>query len=198
MPRRITPVQLVLVAVIVAIGVVGSHGHIKAAATLTVNSIADTSDANPGDGVCDDGGGNCTLRAAIQEANTLAGTDTIAFNITGAGPHTIQPVLELPEIIAPVIIDGYTQPGASPNTSASSSNAVLKIELDGTNAGPTAQGLGIAASNTTVKGLVINRFPGRGIDISHASDTLQASNNIVRGSFIGTDVSGTAARPNGF
>jgi len=47
------------------------------AATFTVNSMADTIDANPGDGICNDGTGNCTLRAAIQETNALAGLDTI-------------------------------------------------------------------------------------------------------------------------
>ena len=47
------------------------------AATITVNTTADAVDANPGDGVCDDGIGNCSLRAAIMEANALAGADTI-------------------------------------------------------------------------------------------------------------------------
>ena len=76
------------------------------AATFTVDSTADAPDANPGDGVCDDGAGNCTLRAAIEEANALVGADTITFpagtytltggefditddlTITGAGPAT--------------------------------------------------------------------------------------------------------------
>ena len=49
------------------------------AATFTVNSTTDVSDANPGDGVCDDGAGNCTLRAAIEEANALVGADTITL-----------------------------------------------------------------------------------------------------------------------
>ena len=44
-----------------------------------VNSTNDTVDANPGDAVCDDGAGNCTLRAAIMEANALTGTDAIAL-----------------------------------------------------------------------------------------------------------------------
>jgi CSLREA domain-containing protein len=51
------------------------------AATFTVNSPADppTGDANPGNGVCETAAGNgvCTLRAAIQEANALAGADQI-------------------------------------------------------------------------------------------------------------------------
>lgn len=46
-------------------------------ATFTVNSTADEVDNNPGDGVCATAGGTCTLRAAVQEANALAGVDTI-------------------------------------------------------------------------------------------------------------------------
>jgi len=47
------------------------------AATFTVDNPIDAVDANPGDGNCADVSGNCTLRAAIQEANQLAGSDTI-------------------------------------------------------------------------------------------------------------------------
>lgn len=50
-----------------------------AAAPITVNSERDARDAAPGDGVCETqpGGGDCTLRAAVMEANVLAGPDTI-------------------------------------------------------------------------------------------------------------------------
>ena len=46
---------------------------------IVVNSTLDAIDGNPGDGVCDDGSGNCTLRAAIMEANAIAGADTITL-----------------------------------------------------------------------------------------------------------------------
>jgi CSLREA domain-containing protein len=64
------------------------------AATFTVNSTTDAVDASPGDGICETAQGNgvCTLRAAIQEANALAGADTITLSagtynltITGTG-----------------------------------------------------------------------------------------------------------------
>ena len=51
------------------------------AQTYTVNSTLDTPDNAVGDGVCDDGNGNCTLRAAIQESNANPGRNTINFNI---------------------------------------------------------------------------------------------------------------------
>jgi CSLREA domain-containing protein len=49
------------------------------AAIFDVNSVADMIDATPGDGVCETASDNhvCTLRAAVQEANALSGTDTI-------------------------------------------------------------------------------------------------------------------------
>ena len=47
------------------------------AATFVVTTTADDVDAAPGNGVCLATGGGCTLRAAIQESNALAGPDTI-------------------------------------------------------------------------------------------------------------------------
>ncbi|MGC8856466.1 MAG: CSLREA domain-containing protein [Anaerolineae bacterium] len=47
------------------------------AASFTVNTTADTVDANPGNGSCAGSSGNCSLRAAIMETNALAGADTI-------------------------------------------------------------------------------------------------------------------------
>ncbi|NJM41153.1 MAG: CSLREA domain-containing protein [Anaerolineae bacterium] len=48
------------------------------AATFTVNSTLDRTDISPGDGVCRTAtAGQCTLRAAIQEANALPGADII-------------------------------------------------------------------------------------------------------------------------
>src|SRR6188768_2067465 len=55
------------------------------AATFVVNTTADTQDAAPGNGVCADSGGLCSLRAAITEANALAGADTITVP---AGTYT--------------------------------------------------------------------------------------------------------------
>ena len=53
-------------------GLVGPAKPVQAAAvTFTVNTTADTVDANPGDGNCADSSGNCSLRAAIMEVNAL-------------------------------------------------------------------------------------------------------------------------------
>ncbi len=49
------------------------------AATFTVNTTNDTADAAPGDGVCADSVAACSMRAAISEANALAGADIITI-----------------------------------------------------------------------------------------------------------------------
>src|SRR5215211_4525142 len=125
------------------------------ATTFTVNSTADTGDATP-DGICDSdpaAGVVCTLREAIQEANAPMnpGPDTINFAIPdtdcSAGVCTINSSSELPLITDPVIIDGYSQPGASANTLAVGNDAVLKIELNGATAEAT-EGLGLRTSNS--------------------------------------------------
>jgi len=47
------------------------------ALTFNVNTTADTVDANTADGVCADGSGNCSLRAAVMQSNASSGADTI-------------------------------------------------------------------------------------------------------------------------
>src|SRR3989442_8077572 len=56
------------------------------AASFTINSTVDAVDASPGDGVCAEATGACTLRAAIMETNALPGTDTITLP---AGTYTL-------------------------------------------------------------------------------------------------------------
>jgi hypothetical protein len=134
-----------------------------------------------------------SLRQAISDANNNGSgvVDTITFNIPGGGVKTIHLATELPPLATPTIIDGYTQPGASPNALVVGGNAVLLIELDGTNTVFNG-GLGIAAPNCTIKGLVINRFS----DANQWGILVSAPNANILGNFIGTDSSGTSALGN--
>jgi CSLREA domain-containing protein len=158
--------------------------------TFTVTSTGDGADTNLDDNLCDASvsvwSSPCTLRAAIQEANDTPGADAIHFNIFGSGLKTISPNSFLPPITEAVSIDGYTQPGAEENTLAQGDDAVLKIELNGSNAGEFKCGLTINASNVVVRGLVINRFSSCGVFIT-------GDGNKVEGNFLGTDPSGTQA-----
>ena len=56
------------------------------AQNFVINSTIDAVDSNPGNGICDDGLGNCPLRAAIQESNALGGAHTITLP---AGIYTL-------------------------------------------------------------------------------------------------------------
>jgi CSLREA domain-containing protein len=197
-------VWMVAIALLGALVMVGFllAPQARAVSTFTVNRTADTPDANPSNTVCDvnptASGNQCTLRAAIQEANdnnNPTETDLINFNIPDSidpGVKTISPGSTLPSIEEPVIIDGYSQPGSSVNTLAKGTNAILLIELNGNNS--TDRGLNIFASNSVVKGLVINRFTGIGIEIAPPDDLL--TNVRIEGNFIGTDAAGTSALGN--
>jgi hypothetical protein len=172
----------------------------QATTTFTVNETGDFPDAFTTSNTCDTdvftGGDQCSLRAAIQQANATAGADLINFAIPGTGVKTItvgsQGLGPLPPITEQVTIDGYTQAGASPNTKAVGDDAVLKIELTQTNV-PGANGLVISdSSNSVIRGLVINRF-GTGIFIDGNS-----VGNRIEGNFLGTDPTGTLDRGNNF
>lgn len=159
-----------------------------------VNSTEDQSDTDLSDGRCDVEPpsvpvSRCTLRAAIEEANVTPGADSIAFNLPG-GQTRIFPGSDLPAITEQLSIDGYTQPGASPNTLAQGNNAVLKVELNGQNA--DFYGLDVRASNTIIQGLAIHGFDGAGIIIN--APALGAR---VEGNFIGTGPSGVQDLGNG-
>ncbi|MGE5277969.1 MAG: CSLREA domain-containing protein, partial [Acidobacteriota bacterium] len=185
-PRKVFAATLLAAAVLAASA---------AAATITVNSTADTA-ANDG---------QCTLREAINAAKNDAasgaaagecaagsGTDTIAFNVTGAGCNgsgvcTITPGSPLPGVGDSVTIDGYTQTGASVNTLAAGTNAVLKIVLSG--AGGAGDCL-VPGSHVTIRGLVIN---GCATGIKGFGGT----DDKVLGNFIGVNPAGTAAVANG-
>src|SRR6059036_275156 len=51
-----------------------------------VNDTTDAVDMTPADNLCLTAGGKCTLRAAVQQANALAGHDTIMLP---AGTYTL-------------------------------------------------------------------------------------------------------------
>jgi IPT/TIG domain-containing protein/S-layer family protein len=125
-----------------------------------------------------------TLRQAILDANANPGLDTIAFNITGSGVHTIQPLLSTMFITDPVVIDGFTQAGSSPNTLLVGNDAVYTVEIDGS--GLTNTLFYIQTSGATIRGLLINRVPGYSISTNGGLDDIK-----VIGNWIGTDITGT-------
>jgi hypothetical protein len=157
----------------------------------------------------DNGAGS--LRQAILDANAnTAGVsaltpNTIDFNVSGPGPFTINVGdnsggggtlnMGLPAIVTPVVIDGYSQPGASANSLATGDNANILIKLNGTNVtlgapdttNETLSGLDVASGGSKIRGLSIVKFIGNGILLE------TSGGNSVTGNFIGTDTTGAAA-----
>ena len=123
---------------------------------FSVNSDGDRPDADTSDGICHTGEDNsegdpeCTLRAAIQEANA-SDEDTVGFSTPGTGTSIIRPGSPLPSITQATIIDATTQPNPG------------RVVVDGLNAGQGAHGLHVTASATTLKGLTITGFDGNGL-----------------------------------
>jgi hypothetical protein len=138
---------------------------------LSTYLVTNTNDSGPG-----------SLRQAILDSNGDPGKNTIDFSID-SGVQTISPATALPTITVPVVIDGTSQPGSG-NTP--------RIELDGSHAGASADGLTITAGSSTVKGLAINRFGGvfAGIFLNGSGG------NTIMDNFIGTDPTGTQALGN--
>src|SRR5215471_3403686 len=115
---QVTRIALTVIAVVL-------FASAAQAATFHVTTTTDNgNNSNPTAG---------SLRKAIIDANNTAGTDTIDFNIPGSGVHIFSLITALPVISDPVTIDGYTQPGAVANTLANNDNAILLIEITGTN-----------------------------------------------------------------
>jgi hypothetical protein len=128
------------------------------------------------------GSGPGSLYQAITDANATAGRDNIFFNIPGPGVHVIDVSNNpLPAITDPIIIDGYTQPGAHPNTASVGDDAVILIQIDNplhTNVAHT--GLILSAGTSIVRGLSITGFASEGIQIKSPGAA-----SIVEGNFIG-------------
>ncbi|MEI2775500.1 MAG: CSLREA domain-containing protein [Tetrasphaera sp.] len=159
-------------------------------ATFVVNSTADAPDS-ANDGLCKTSTNVCTLRAALTEAGRASGHAEIDFNIPGGGVKTIAPATKLPGLTNPAgtTIDGYTQPGASPNTAAKISNASIMIEIKGK--GPNGfDGLSITTPNNTIRGLSIYLFAKHLALSGNAAD-----NNDIVGNYICTNAAGTYKYP---
>lgn len=149
-------------------------------ATFVVNTTNDTADTTPGDGNCADVSAQCSLRAAISEANALAGDDIITVP---AGTYTQTLVAANEDLNAGGdwdITSNITINGAGSGTTFLQANAAIGTA--------TERVLNIRAGSTTViNGVTIRngRFTGtmtaatRGAGIENVG-TLTLNNSIVR------------------
>lgn len=110
--------------------------------TSPVLTVTNANDAGPG-----------SLRQALIDANAAPDLNAIRFNIAGACPRTITLASLLPDIVHPVAIEGYSQPGSARNTAVLGWNASLCVVLSGGNQITGAYGLNVntsASANATV------------------------------------------------
>ncbi len=154
-------------------------------ATTIYRTIAVTNTADSGEG---------SLRHAIETVNagcTFPGAPCkITFDIDSAAPHhTIRPLKPLPSIRKYVHIDGSTQ-----STRHGETNPVgPEIEINGSllTAGDGLEVTGEQA-HFELRDLAINGFPGNGVSLRRNMHGASLHRN-----YIGTDVTGRIAVPNG-
>lgn len=153
--------------------------------TTIYRTIAVTNTADSGEG---------TLRHAIETINagcTFPGAPCkITFDIDGAGTHrTIRPATPLPAIQKYVEIEGSTQTTGHGDTNPLGP----EIEISGSLL-TAGDGLEVTGDQAyfALRDVVINGFPGNGLSIRRNMYAASIQRN-----YIGTDVTGRKAVPNG-
>jgi hypothetical protein len=154
--------------------------------TYTVNSIDDSLSYD--DTHCT--AGHCTLRAAIDLANSHDGPDIIQFNIPGPNPHTIRLTTMLPTLRdGGTTIAGDSQPGYVSNLTYGSGlnpRGTPVIVLDG--GGETGIAIAVNSNGNVIRGMSFINFTegyaARAID-------MYGANNSVEKNFIGLAPDGT-------
>jgi len=145
--------------------------YLESRLLLTAYPVTTTADSGAG-----------SLRQAILNANVHVGLDSITFNISGSGVHVITPMSTLPAVTDPVTIDGTTQTGYT---------GTPLIQIKGSSAGATADGLDITGGSTTINALIVSNFSGSGISMSNAK-----GGNTIKNCYVGTDPTGALAAGN--
>lgn len=145
---------------------IGRQARLSWTHALATFTVSNTSDAGTG-----------SLRWAINQANSTAGTDRIAFNIPGGGSHTIVLSSSLPVIQDAVTIDGTTQPGWV-------DQSYMPIVIDGDSLNSSLSGFQfrLDASNSEIRGLIIRNFETHPIAIQAGASGVTVAGNWI-GSF---------------
>jgi hypothetical protein len=167
-----------IIGLFLVIGLLLGLGGTAHAATFTVNTTTDSVDAYPGDFVCSDANGQCSLRAALMEANAFNEIDEIRIP---PGTYTLTLGQQL-EIKDHVVLVGTSnnptntiiQAVASPGTAM---HRVLEVNplLDGDGYNVTIQGLTIRHGKAADSA----GFGGGGIGGDIGRKTLVISNSII-------------------
>ncbi len=174
--------------------------------TFTVTNTADS--------------GAGSLRQAITDANNAAGPAQISFNIPATDPNfnaatgafVITPTasnngiqnIALPDYTNIITLDGYTQPGAKPNTLSRGDNATIRIQIDGSIAsglpGTSGIAFGPVSSGSVTRGLCLTGWTNPeiegGLAVGGVGIAGEGSGAFVEGNFSGVDPTGSTAAAN--
>ena len=151
----------------------------QAQTIFQVNSTGNSSDQNPGDGICLTSTNSCTLRAAIEEANALpngASPDVILFtNIPVTSGTAIIYMVgdDLPTITDPIEIKGGTASG----------EVIINGLFADPSTGPFGLHLGEGSSGSTIRKLTIGNFSFFGIHV-------ERDNNVIEKNYVGISKEG--------
>ena len=146
-------------------------------ATITVTTNDDLVDgdvSNIDELIAEPGPTGVSLREAMLALAETGGRNVIAFDLA-EDELVIRPTSPLPVLIAGVI-DGFTQPGSAPNTLPAGNDAVIKVRIDGANAGAGADGITVRrdyGSTIVIRGLSITGFAGSGIVLTTGSTRVE-------------------------
>lgn len=171
------------------IGSLPDRGALESAIS-DIGVITVTSTANSGPG---------TLRQAILDSNQTVNAELIRFNLGAAGgcPYVIPLSSVLPPITSPLTIDGWSQPGSTPNSERLSDDSVRCVVLSGT----VAQGLRLqppADRQIKVSGLAFYGNSDAAIEVVGAGTVVIEGNGFGLGaSVLASDFGGDAIRITG-
>lgn len=134
--------------------------------------------------------GTGSLREVITLLNRTspspANVPAVTFALPG-GPQTITLLSPLPTLNRAMSIDATTLPGF---------NGTPLLTLDGSSAGAGANGLTLASSGSTIRGLNILNFAGAGIAVASGNRNLLTSNTTFNNGGIGIDLGANGPTPN--
>jgi hypothetical protein len=157
------------------------------ATTTLYKSFTVTSTADSGAG---------SLRQAILDSNAACAATNCAIEFAiaeaSAAPwKTVRVSSPLPAVASDNLrIDGSTQGASLPPHNPDGPD----IEISGSAA--AGDGLTIASCNTEIENVAVNGFPGNGLSLVDAGKDCGVLQAFVHDLFVGTDPTGSAARPN--
>jgi hypothetical protein len=172
--------RLLLALVLATSGASAAFG-----AGFVVRNAGSGGDSNTADNVCSTAtpanANTCTLRAAIQQGNALAGPHTITFD---AGVQTITLGASLPQVTSRTTFDGTnasnTASGGRVVIDGAATNGCFDLRESTTAVSPNG------ARGSTIRNFVVRRCQGAGIALSGHGYT-------ITGNRVGTDPAGSAA-----